>query len=89
MQAQLQNNFKLLVGEEPQKNWVLWASQFNYWIQGCDPLLATDMSVILIQHFPVILCVTEFQVTRIFEILFPGYTGIPVLVPTNNRKLSW
>ena len=24
--AQLQNNFKLLVGEEPQKNWVLWAS---------------------------------------------------------------
>ena len=33
--------FQLLVGEEPQKNWVLWASLFNYRIQGHDPLLAT------------------------------------------------
>ena len=33
--------FQLLVGEEPQKNWVLWASLFNYRIQGRDPLLAT------------------------------------------------
>ena len=33
--------FRLLVGEEPQKNWVLWASYFNHRIQGHDPLLAT------------------------------------------------
>ena len=33
--------FQVLVGEEHQKNWVLWASYFNYWIQGRDPLLAT------------------------------------------------
>ena len=58
--SQLQNNFKLLVGEAPQKNWVLWASQFNYWIQGHDPLLATVISVILMQHFPGILCATKF-----------------------------
>ena len=63
----MQNDFKLLVGEEPQKNWVLWASSFNYWIQGRDPLLATVISVILIQHFLEILCTTEFQVTRIFK----------------------
>ena len=33
--------FQLLVGEEPQKNRVLWASLFNYRILGRDPLLAT------------------------------------------------
>ena len=44
-------------------NWVLWASLFNYWIQGFEPQLATIIPVILIQLFPGILCVTKFRAT--------------------------
>ena len=79
--------FRLLVGEEPQKNWVLWASYFNYRIQGYDQLLAmVTHLVLLIQHFLGILCATEFQATQISKILIPDYTGILIPLPTIFRK---
>ena len=68
-------------------NWVLWASQFNYWIQGCDPQLATVVLVILIQHFLGILCATELQATIFMKILFPGYMGIPILVSIRLQEI--
>ena len=88
-QAQLQNHYILLVGEEPQKNWVLWASLFNYWIQGHDPLLATVILVILIQHFLGILCVTEFQVTQTFEKFISWLHGHPISITNKFQEFLW
>ena len=52
----------------------------SYWIQGCDPLLAMVILVILIQHFLGICCATEFQATRIFKKIISWQHGHPKTV---------
>ena len=44
--------------------------------------------VILIQHFPGILCVTKFQVTEFHKKLFPEYMEIPIPVPMKIQQYS-